>query len=141
MKKKIILSILALIVLVIIGVWFFVIYAPTTSWYWGNRNIAREKGITVTATAISQAYTNNEDSANKLYLNKAIQVTGETSEVKKTEDGKLTVTLKGADAFSGVYCTLKDSTASVQNGATVTLKGICTGHLSDVVIIDAIIVK
>lgn len=142
MKKKIILSVVVVIILGIIGIWFFVFHLPSTEWYKEHRrNTAYGKGVVITAAAISQAYSSNEDSANKQYLNKAIQVTGEVSEVKKTEDGKLTVSLKGADAFSGVYCTLSDSTASVQNGATVTLNGICTGHLSDVVIIDAIIVK
>jgi hypothetical protein len=137
MKKKIILAGLIAAVIGAIGVWYFVFYKPTHF----KRDVADEQAISVTAVKIVQDFTANEDSANKVYLNKAIAITGEVIDSKKNQDGKPTVTLKSNDSFSNIYCTLKDDAGQIQGGTTITVKGICTGFLSDVVIIDAIIVK
>jgi hypothetical protein len=137
MKKKLFISALVVIALGIVSIWFFVFYKPTHF----KRNIANEKGIQVTSEAIVKAYTANEDSARILYGGKVLEVTGPVLEVKKNEEGNATVTLKSGDSFSNVYCTLKDKAPLLSTGAVITIKGICTGFLSDVVIIDAIIVK
>jgi tRNA_anti-like len=137
MKKKIILAGLIAAVIGGIGVWYFVFYKPTHF----KRDVADEQAISVTAVKIVGDFLANEDSANKVYLNKAIAITGEVIEAKKNQDGKPTVTLKSNDSFSNIYCTLKDDAGQIQGGTTITVKGICTGFLSDVVIIDAIIVK
>ena len=137
MKKN--LLIFALIAAIVggIGIWYFIFYKPTHF----KRNVADEQAITITAKDIVKNFQANEDSANKLYLNKALAITGEVIEAKKNQDGKPTVTLKSDDSFSNIYCTLKDDAGQIQGGTTITVKGICTGFLSDVVIIDAIIVK
>ena len=137
MKKKIILGGLIAAIVGAIGVWYFVFYKPTHF----KRDVADEQAITITAKQIVQNFQANEDSANKIYLNKAIAITGEVIEAKKNQDGKPTVTLKSNDSFSNIYCTLKDDAGQIQGGTTITVKGICTGFLSDVVIIDAIIIK
>ncbi|MFL9482035.1 OB-fold protein [Chitinophagaceae bacterium LWZ2-11] len=137
MKKKAILAALILILLVIVGVWFFIFYKPSHF----KRDVADEKGIQVTASAIVQDYMSNETAANAKYNNKAVEVSGDVVEVKKNEDGKSTVTLRSGDSFSNVYCTLKEAAPVLSTGDKITVKGICTGFLSDVVIIDAIIVK
>lgn len=137
MKKKIILAGLIAAVLGGIGVWYFIFYKPTHF----KRDVADETAITITAKQIVKDFTSNEDSANKVYLNKAIAITGVVLEAKKNQDGKPTVTLKSDDSFSNIYCTLKEDEGQIQGGTTITVKGICTGFLSDVVIIDAIIVK
>ena len=49
--------------------------------------------------------------------------------------------LKSDDAFSNVFVTLKEVDKQPQVGNNIIVKGICTGFLSDVVIIDAIIVS
>ena len=137
MKKKII--ILAVIAAVVggIGVWYFIFYKPTHF----KRNVEDEQAINITAKQIVKNFQANEDSANKIYLNKAIAITGEVIEAKKNQDGKPTVTLKSDDSFSNIYCTLKNDAGQIQGGSIITVKGICTGFLSDVVIIDAIITK
>ena len=136
MKKNLLIFALIASVIGAIGVWYFIFYKPTHF----KRDVADETAINITAKQIVKNFQANEDSANKLYLNKALAITGEVIEAKKNQDGKPTVTLKSDDSFSNIYCTLKDEVA-LQNGSTVTIKGICTGFLSDVVIIDAIVVK
>ncbi len=137
MKKKIILFTLIAAVVGGIGVWYFIFYKPTHF----KRDVSDEQAITITAKQIVKNFQANEDSANKMYLNKAIAITGEVIEAKKNQDGKPTVTLKSDDSFSNIYCTLKDDAGQTQGGSIITVKGICTGFLSDVVIIDAIIIK
>lgn len=102
-----------------------------------HRNVANEKGIVVTAVQLVNDFTNNEDSANKKYLDKTIEVTGEVALVK--QDSLINVTLKSNDAFASVYCTMQSNQPKPNSGKTITIKGICTGKLSDVVLKDAII--
>ena len=112
-------------------------------WIWNEppRDVAGEKGIEITATAIYDSFTQNEARANRLYLNKAIQVTGEIAEIKKNQAGQVVVYLKSNDPIFGVNCTFKNDPGTLQKNATITFKGVCTGFLSDVVINQGIIVN
>jgi hypothetical protein len=136
MKQKILIGALITIVLAIAAVWFFVFYAPTHF----KRDVADEKGIQITAAALVKAYQENESNANTLYLDKPIEIKGEIGEVKADQTGNTTLTLKSEDAFASVFCTLKKADPSLKAGQTITVKGICTGFLSDVVLKEAIIV-
>lgn len=110
-------------------------------WNKPKRNVADEKGIVITASQLVKEFQTSELEANKKYLDKAIQVSGAVTEVKNNQDGKITITLASDDAFAGVFCTLKEQTTEVKQGATVVIKGICSGMLSDVRLRDAFVVK
>lgn len=110
-------------------------------WNKPHRDVKDEKGIMVTATAIFDSFTVNETRANTLYLNKAIQVTGEVTDVKKNQDGQTVVYLKTSDPLFGVNCTFKEDPGTLEKGTTISFKGICTGYLSDVIINQGIIIK
>lgn len=110
-------------------------------WNKPKRNVENEKGIEVTSAGLVKEYQANEAEANKKYLDKAIQVTGTVGEVKNNQDGKPTVTLTSDDAFTGVFCTMKENNAQPVAGAVVTIKGICSGMLSDVRLREAVVVK
>jgi len=110
-------------------------------WNKPHRDVADEKGIQITAAQLVKDYQASEAEANKKYLDKAIQVTGSITEVKPNQEGKTTIMLGSDDAFTGVFCTLKEKSNNLQNGSTVTIKGICSGMLSDVRLSDAVIVK
>jgi hypothetical protein len=135
--KKILLSGSIIIVLAAIAIWFFIFYKPTHF----KRNVANEQAIAVAAKDIVKAYQTSEANANTKYLNKTISVSGEVSDVKNDQDKNLTVTLKSEDPMSNVFCTLKSPSEKPTVGSTITIKGICTGFLSDVVVNEAIIVK
>lgn len=110
-------------------------------WHKPQRKVENEKGIEITAAQLVKEYQANEAASNTKYLDKAIQVTGTVTEVKKNQEGKETVTLASDDAFTGVFCTLKESAGNLAAGSTVTIKGICSGMLSDVRLREAVIVK
>jgi hypothetical protein len=130
-------SILALILFIIIAVTSYALYI----WYKPARNVAKEKGIQITAVAIFDSFSNNEQSANRHYLNKAIEVTGKVANVKKNQAGQTVVYLQASDAVFGVNCTFKQDPGTITKGNTITFKGICTGYLSDVVINEGILIK
>lgn len=137
MKKKLILSVLIVFIAAIITVWFFIFYKPTHF----KRDASDEKAITISAKEIVKSFQANEANANTLFLNKAVEINGEVSEIKKDQTGKSTVMLKSEDPFSNVFVTLKEKNKQPQVGSNIVIKGICTGFLSDVVVIDATIIS
>ena len=70
-----------------------------------------------------------------------MEISGEVLEAKKDQTGNTILVLKSDDALSNVFVTLKAADQIASVGSSITIKGICTGFLSDVVIIDAIFVK
>ena len=137
MKTNFILSLLVVILIGLISVWFFIFFKPTHY----KRDVSKETGISLTATSIVSAYKSNEVTANAEYLDKPLQITGEIAETKADQIGKTTLLMKSDDAFTYVFCTLNTTDTTIKKGDTITVKGICTGFLSDVVLRDAIVVK
>jgi hypothetical protein len=131
---KIILGIIALIFIAGAGYGVYM-------WNEPHRDVTNEKGIDITANAIFDSFSQNESRANQIYLDKAIQVTGEISEVKKNQAGQVVVYLKSDDPIFGVNCTFKNDPGPLQKNTTITFKGICTGFLNDVIINQGILVK
>lgn len=134
MRKK---NILIIIVLVLIGAISYGVYV----WNKPARDVVKENGLKVSAVEIFAAYMNDEAAADKLYLNKAIEVTGVVSDVKKNQEGKTVIYLQTEDPVFGINCTFKEEPGSISKGSTVTFKGICTGLLSDVIINQGVLVK
>jgi hypothetical protein len=131
-KSKLLVAFVLLLITAGFVVWYF-INKP-------NRTVTNEKGIEVSAVDLVKEYQQNEDSANFKFLDKAVQVTGTVSEVAKNPDGQSTVLLSSEDPMTGVFCTLKDE-PNLTIGFTVTIKGFCSGMLSDVRIREAVVVK
>ena len=125
------------VIVAIISIWFFIFYKPTHF----KRDVADEKGIITTSKELVKEFQNNEAASNAKYLNKAVEITGEVLEVKKDQTGNTTLLLKSDDALSNVFVTLKGSDQKISAGYSITVKGIFTGFLSDVVIIDAVFIK
>jgi len=138
MKKNIILGVLLVGALSVVGVWYFIFYRPTHH----VRDIASEDAIVVSAKDIVKEFQTNETASNTKYLNKVAEITGEVVEAKKDQTGKPTVTLKSDDSFSNVFVTLRgDKQLDVKGGSTITIRGVVTGFLSDVVVNDGIVTK
>jgi tRNA_anti-like len=108
-------------------------------WTKPHRNVEETKAITVAATKLTTEYEANEPEANSEYLDKVLEVTGEINEISKNQKGETVITLKGTD-MGGIICTLEGATpAETKPGATVVVRGICTGYLTDVVLVRCII--
>jgi len=108
-----------------------------------HRDVSSEKGIQVTAQQLFEAFAADEAKANALYLDKAIEITGEVMNLSTNQDGKIVVDFKTNDPFFVINCTFKADPGALKAGDNITFKGICTGYIPDanVVINEGVLVK
>jgi len=92
--------------------------------------------VKVTATELFDAYTLDETASDATYLGKVLEVTGTLKEIRTTDNGKPALVLETNDALFGVLCEFEDEAVAnaLKPGATVVIKGICSGMLFDVVL-------
>ena len=100
---------------------------------------------TLNTKQIVDEFTFSEDSANKKFLNKIIEISGPLASVEKNKDSSVNIILRNEGEISGVSCSLlqeviKD-TSLIKIGQTVTLKGKCSGMLMDVILNNCVIIK
>ena len=105
------------------------------------RDVADEKGIAVTASELFKEYVTDEAASNVKYLNQALEVTGVVTGINKNDAGATYVILQSDDPMFGINCTFKEEPVGVAKGQTITLKGICTAYLDDVIVNQAILVR
>ena len=99
-----------------------------------------EAAATVTASDLLTAFTTDEAAATAKYVGtseQAVQVSGAIRSMEPTGDGKVTVVLETGDPLAGITCefTEADVPGTWRSGTNVTIKGICTGILMDVVLV------
>lgn len=134
-KNKIIIAI-ALIAAIAFSVYYYVFVYSSNN----HRQVQSETGIVITSDSLVAKYQADEKLANSLYLNKAIVVTGNLLSIDKNQEGKTTLVIGRSDAFSNVSVTMISTTPITQKvGESITIKGLCTGALSDVVITDGVV--
>ena len=90
--------------------------------------------ISITATDLISAFEKDTATANKQYMGKVIEVTGNVKSVEK-EEGAATLSLGESGTMSSVRCSMDTSfiqkAASIQEGSAITIKGACTGFISE----------
>ena len=134
-RTKLIYAITVVALTALGGYYYVFVYAKTH-----HRNVQSEKAITILADSLSAHFQADEKNANTLYLNKALSVTGTILNIDKNQEGKITLLLGHTDSFSNVSVTLTSTTAIVQKiGESITIKGVCTGALSDVIITEGVV--
>jgi len=100
-----------------------------------HRNVEAAAAVSVAAVNIANEYETNETEANKKYLDKVLEVNGTITGVTKNQKEENVIALKGTD-MSGLLCTIEGSvTKQYKVGDVITLKGICTGYLTDVILV------
>lgn len=99
----------------------------------------------VQATALADLYEKDEQQANKLYLGKAIEVTGVIAEITNQKDTSVNVLLTGKDEMHRVSCLLNpnqlEKAKKLKAGDAISLRGICTGYLMDVELNRCVIIQ
>ena len=109
-----------------------------------HKNIARtQPDYALTATEIYREFDEKEPLANERYLNKVIAVKGELSKIEINEKGDPVLVLETGSALGGVRCTMEtgqaQQIATLQEGEEVQVKGICTGMLLDVILVQGVL--
>jgi hypothetical protein len=134
-KNKIIIAI-ALIAAIAFGVYYYVFVYSSQH----RRQVQSEIGIVITSDSLVAKYQADEKLANSIYLNKAVVVTGNLLSIDKNQEGKTTLVIGRTDSFSNVSVTMSSNLPIAQKvGESITIKGLCTGALSDVVITDGVV--
>lgn len=106
--------------------------------------LASKPDYEVSAKDIIDDFSQNEAGANQKYLDKIIQIEGKIKDINTT-DGNTVITLSSENSPKNILCTMEPSenkkTFGLKNGQKITIKGICTGFLFDVIIVRAVIVN
>ncbi|MDF1550559.1 MAG: hypothetical protein P1P88_22245 [Bacteroidales bacterium] len=138
MKKKI--AAFGLIFLTIIGIFIYYLgfYAERPDIY------SEQTEQKISATELFNKFEQDENQANATYIDKIIEVSGTIAEIQKNQDNNLIIILRENDEMFGVICTMKEHKLDTNNTNTrdkISIKGICKGYLSDVILNDCIIIK
>ncbi|HLT80365.1 MAG TPA: hypothetical protein VKZ86_05005 [Cyclobacteriaceae bacterium] len=134
MIKKILGGMLVVLILGI-GAVYFVFNKPHPS-------IDRPEFL-VSASELITAFEENERAANDKYLGKVVEVHGTVTEVIEKQNS-FVLLLGDTSTVSRVSCTLEgendDMAYGLRAGDALTLRGICSGRLLDVVLVDCRII-
>jgi hypothetical protein len=134
-KNKIII-IIAIIAAIAFSIYYYIFVYSSNN----HRQVQSETGIVITSDSLVAKYQADEKLANSLYLNKAVVVTGNLLSIDKNQEGKTTLVIGRSDSFSNVSVTMISTAPITQKvGESITIKGLCTGALSDVVITDGVV--
>ena len=98
--------------------------------------------FTLDAKGFYSEYNTDENTANTKYLGKVIEVTGKIRSVDTDDRGTINIALETGD-MGAVNCQFekKDKMPSVVAGNIVRVKGVCSGFLLDVVLVDCEIIN
>ena len=134
-KNKIIIVIVFIAAIAFSAYYYIFIYSSQN-----HRQVQSETAIAITSDSLVAKYQADEKLANSLYLNKAVVVTGVLLSIDKNQEGKTTLVIGRSDSFSNVSITMSSNLPIAQKvGESITIKGLCTGALSDVVITDGVV--
>lgn len=127
-KKLLILGFIAALIGGSIGIYLW--NKPVTS------TSKLDADLQITATALFDAYVQDETGADATYLGKVLEVSGTLKEIRTTDNGKPALVLETSDAIFGVLCEFEDEAVAnaLEPGSSVTIKGVCSGMLFDVVL-------
>jgi hypothetical protein len=101
----------------------------------------REAAYTLESKQLFNEFDQNENVANKKYLGKIVCVYGKVSDKAVDAKGVLSLILEGGE-MAGVGCQFDKSVIkeiqNVRKGQVIKVKGVCTGMLMDVVLVDCV---
>lgn len=102
-----------------------------------------QASVTTTAADFYNEFQQDENAANKKYLDKVVAVKGVVAQVEKS-DTTMNILLRAGDEMGGVNCSISKNginTLFVHTNDSVTIKGRCAGFLLDVSLVDCVIEK
>ena len=132
-----------IIVLVFVTVFLGVIAFAGFLYNKPHTNVTKTKPeIILTAQVLLNDFENNEMTANLKYLEKIIEVSGVIADCSMNKNNKGVVILE-CGSIGTVMCHLsEDGTKKMsilKKGEKISIKGICTGYLMDVILVKCVI--
>jgi hypothetical protein len=128
---------------IIIALLIILSFAGAVYWTYNkpHRDPLTEPTTAVTAIKLFHDYETNETEANKLYLDKVLEINGQVIEITSNQELSPIIVLETENPLFSVRCTMISPTLKAHVGDRVTIKGICTGYLSDVIIVKATLIE
>jgi len=108
-------------------------------------NLQKERpDVILSATELITEFEKNEAEASVLYLDKIVQITGEINEISASK-GNSVITLKNGSNEPAVICQMipeeNKRSLSLREGQQIVVRGICSGFLLDVMLVNCVIVN
>ncbi|MBL7832143.1 MAG: hypothetical protein JNK41_14035 [Saprospiraceae bacterium] len=98
---------------------------------------SKQADLTTNVQNFVAEYQKDEAAANTKYLDKVVEVTGKVAEVRKDEKGAVKLSFVSDDPMSTVIAEMDQSDVEkalkLQANSEVTIKGVCTGSLGDII--------
>jgi tRNA_anti-like len=133
MKKKKVVRNILLVVLVIGAIATFYIYREYNRTHKDTADIASD--FSVDAISLIKEFEANEQTSNKKYWDKIIEVDGIVKEVVKDDNGLYSIVLGDTSVMSSVRCSMDSihnkEAVTIKKGESYSVKGICTGYNAD----------
>ncbi|MBE0654157.1 MAG: hypothetical protein IH594_10190 [Bacteroidales bacterium] len=136
-KNVIFIGAAVVLVIVIAGVYFFNL---------GSSDLSNaEPDYHLTATELYSEFSSNETRASDTYIDKVIDVTGTVLAKETLKDNIVNISLDSGNPFGSVICTFsgnpEDVLSNIEIGDSLTIRGICSGMLMDVLMNNCVLVK
>jgi hypothetical protein len=115
-------------------------------YYMYNKPVAslenKKPDVEVSATKLISDYEADEKASNDTYLGKVVAVAGKVAAIA-VEEGKTKIQIETGNPMSMIICELEDGSeaGSLKAGDEIKIKGMCSGYLSDVILVQASLVK
>lgn len=101
--------------------------------------------LTINAGSLYEAFESDEAVANGTYAGKVIEVSGALGSITQDKAGNYVLSLSADSPLGQVVCNLSPNEPSPVKaaaiGKSITVKGVCTGYLFDVVLDNATIIS
>jgi hypothetical protein len=133
--RQIILSVIIVCLLIAVAWGFYLYNKPHTS------AEGKSTDATLSADSLYNAFTKNEAAANKVFMNKILEINGTVQDI--TMSNRRPVVLLNTGQVGSINCEMAIDSAKVfstlHKAAQVTIKGKCSGYLMDVNLVDCVI--
>lgn len=131
-RKKIIWTIILTLLVVIAGAGYYAYKEYNRK----NKDLKHEKAdFSLAATDLINEFAANDTASNAKYLGKVVEVSGLIKDIVKDEKGYYTIVIGDTTSMSSVRCSMDSAhnadAGLVSKGNPVSMKGICTGYMSD----------
>jgi len=109
-------------------------------WNKPHQTIADVAGIKIDAADLFREFSETERQATEKYNGKVLEISGVISAVSTNQEGKTIVQLQTNDPMFGINCTMEND-PGIKQGEIVTIKGVCSGFTTDVILIRCYLIK
>jgi hypothetical protein len=103
----------------------------------------KEADVIISPQKLLEDFTKDEQQANAKYLDKIIEVSGKVAAKNIDQNKKVSIMMDTGDPMSNVTCELSkdqaEKSSAFDEGSFIEVKGKCTGMLTDVILVDCVI--